>query len=238
MDRRLRAAQLGYFALFDGPRGRGRPVPRTAWDAQWRDGYWDYLVSEDELPRYGVIAGYIRTMGGASNVLDVGCGHGHLKTVLGEVTVNRYHGIDLSHDAISQATASHGDAATFEAADLTEWVSKERYGVVVLNEVLYYVQDPVAAVERYVSLLHPGGLVIISMFRHGNTRLIWRSLERRFPITDAAEVKNRLGEVVDIKILRSPDRLVSVETAHADVRIGRAQPTLRPTVPRLPPVDR
>jgi 2-polyprenyl-3-methyl-5-hydroxy-6-metoxy-1,4-benzoquinol methylase len=202
-DRIARGATLVYFALFAGPRGRGRATPAPGWDAQWRHGDWDYLVSQDELPRYAVIAGYIKSVSPPPAVLDVGCGHGQLFTVLGTGAVAQYHGIDISGEAVAKARARCPEDATFETADLTTWRSPSRFDVVVINEVLYYVTDPVAAVNRYQAMLHDHGMLIISMFRHANTRLIWRNLQRRFPLADAAEVKNRLGEVIDIKILQA-----------------------------------
>jgi 2-polyprenyl-3-methyl-5-hydroxy-6-metoxy-1,4-benzoquinol methylase len=200
-DRTGRAAQLAYFALFNGPRGRGRPAPAARWEAQWRQGQWDYLVSEEELPRYAVIAGYIRSVTPAPVVLDVGCGHGQLLTALGDGAVAGYHGIDISGEAISRARALPIADATFEVADLTRWEAPSPYDVVVINEVLYYIDEPCAAVARYRARLRRDGMLIISMFRHGNTRLIWRNLGRQFPLMGAAEVKNRLGEIVDVKIL-------------------------------------
>lgn len=201
-DRAARAAQLAYFALFDGTRGRGRPRPAESWDAQWRDGDWDYLVSEDELARYAVIAGYLRAMSPAPSVLDVGCGHGQLLAVLGDGALGAYHGIDISSEAIDQAREKAPAGASFEVADLTRWQASERYDAVVINEVLYYVSDPVAEIGRYLGRVKAGGVLIISMFRHGNTRLIWGRLARNFRLIDACEVRNRLGEVVDIKLVR------------------------------------
>jgi 2-polyprenyl-3-methyl-5-hydroxy-6-metoxy-1,4-benzoquinol methylase len=203
IDRVARAASLVYFALVSGPRGRGRPRPATDWDAQWQHGHWNHLVSEDELPRYAVIAGYIKAISPPPAVLDVGCGDGRLLAVLGGDSVCRYHGIDISGEAVVRGRARYGDHVTFEAADLTAWTSGSRFDVVVMNEVLYYIDDPLMTVERYQSLLERRGMMIISMFRHGNTRPIWRRLRRRFPLMDAAEVKNRLGEIIDIKILHT-----------------------------------
>lgn len=202
-DRAGRAAQLAYFAVFDGPRGRGRAVPAASWEARWRQGYWDYLMSEEELPRYAVIAGYIRSMTPAPVVLDVGCGEGQLLRVVGDGVVAAYHGIDISGEAIRRAQALPIADATFEVADLTRWEAPARYDVVVINEVLYYISEPCAVVARYRASLCRGGVLIISMFRHANTRLIWRNLGREFPLQGAAEVKNRLGEVVEVKILHA-----------------------------------
>lgn len=172
-----------------------------SWDAQWAAGTWDYLASPDELPRYGVVASCVRRARPRPSVLDVGCGHGELLATLGPEWPSRYHGIDLSSAAVEQARARYPDAATFEVADLATWTSRELYDVIVVNEVLYYVSDPAGQVDRYRHMLEPKGMVIISMFRHGNTRLIWRELRRRLPIVDVAEVKNRIGEVVDIKLV-------------------------------------
>lgn len=201
-ERALRWAHLAYYELFHGPRGRGRPVPVTTWDAQYRSRHWDFLASAEELPRYGVIAGFIRSLPGLPSVLDIGCGQGQLLAVLGRSAVSHYHGIDVSQEAILQAQSRAGAGVTFEVANLMQWHAPSQFDVVVLNEVLYYVAHPALAVERYLDTVRDSGLIVISMFRHRNTRLIWRDLAERFTVFDAAEVKNRKGEVVDIKIVQ------------------------------------
>lgn len=202
-ERVLRAAELAYYALFLGPRGRGRAAPVDVWDAQYRRGHWQFLASADELPRYAVIAGYIRALGRRPAVLDVGCGAGQLLAVLGVDGLSAYHGIDVSAEAIAQARDGSGAAVAFEQADFTRWRPPRTFDVVVFNEVLYYADHPVRAVARYADALAAEGVMVVSMFRHRNTRIIWRELGRCFAMCDAAEVKNRKGEVVDIKLIRS-----------------------------------
>lgn len=205
----LRAAELAYYELFLGPRGRGRPAPVEVWDAQYRRGHWRFLASADELPRYAVIAGYIRCLDRRPAVLDVGCGHGQLLMALGKDAVSAYHGIDISAAAVAQARGRACATAGFEQADFTRWRAPRTFDAVVFNEVLYYARHPVRAVERYADALAADGVMIVSMFRHRNTRLIWREIGRRFVVCDAVEVKNRKGEVVDVRLVR-PNRATLV----------------------------
>lgn len=213
--RALTAIELAYFELFLGPRGRGRPVPAVMWDAQYRQGHWHGLASADELPRYAVIAGYIMAHRPSPSVLDIGCGNGQLLAVLGERPLGAYHGIDISREAISQAVSRFPTTtATFEVADFNAWTPQSRFDVVVLNEVLYYAAHPVAVAERSLAALHDDGVLILAMFRHRNTRLMWRDLIRRFTFVEAVEVRNQKGETTDIKVIRpspqagSPSRLL------------------------------
>lgn len=201
-ERLLRAVELAYYELFLGPRGRGRPVAVEIWDDQYRRGHWQILASVDELPRYAVIAGYIRCLGRRPAVLDVGCGNGQLLAVLGEDSLSDYHGIDISAEAVAQARGRACAIASFEQADFTRWRALRTFDVVVFNEVLYYADHPVRTVEGYIDALTADGVMIVSMFRHRNTKLIWREIGRHFTMFDAVEIKNRKGEVFDIRLLR------------------------------------
>lgn len=197
----LRALHLAYYELVLAARGRGRPVPVEHWEQQYSHGHWDFLASTEELPRYAVIAGYLRSLPSPPRVLDIGCGEGRLLDLIAPDALAHYRGIDVSPTAIEGARARHA-LADFEVADCATWRTSARFDVVVLNEVLYYVDQPAAFVGRYLPVLDPGGFMIVSMFRHRNTRLIWRDLGSRFDMRTAAEVKNARGEVVDIKIVR------------------------------------
>lgn len=200
----LRVLGLAYFALVPGPHGGGRPQSAGLWDVQWRRGDWAFLGALEELPRYAVIAGLIRSVSAAPAVLDLGCGHGQLWTLLGSGAVSSYLGIDISREAIAQARRRSTEPARFEAADLATWVPARRVDVVVFNEVLYYLPDPVAVVERYLGQLSEDGIAIISMFRHRTAPGIWRDLQRRYALRDVAKVENRLGELIEIRIVQRP----------------------------------
>jgi trans-aconitate methyltransferase len=136
-------------------------------------------------------------------VLDLGCGHGQLWAVLGADAVSAYHGVDISTEAVEQARQRSAGPATFEAADLLAWHAPTRFDVIVLNEVLYYLPDPVAAVSHAYGMLAAGGVLVISMFRHRNVPLLWRDLSRRFPLVVYADVKNGKGEVVNVRLVRA-----------------------------------
>ena len=60
--------------------------------------------------------------------------------------------------------------------------------------------------------------MIVAMFRHRNTMVIWKNIARRFDVADPIEVRNAKGELTDIRIVTS--RLA-------------AQPSRSVTLPRV-----
>ena len=205
MSRIFQAGGLAYYYLFVGPRGHGRPRSARSWDAQYRTGHWDNFESMDEMPRYAVIGSYIRNYGAALSVLDVGCGYGRLVKELHASSFARYVGIDLSSEAIARANSSDYPNASFSIADFTTWTTDAKFDIIVLNDTLYYAEHPVAVLDRYFAMLADGGSIIVGMFRHRNTMVIWKDIARRFAFAHSIEVRNGKGELTDIRVLvRTP----------------------------------
>jgi len=140
-------------------------IDQATWDREYAAGEWSKLGKLDEMPRYALVSGYIRTIGATASVLDVGCGEGNLSRWLFESGNRRYMGVDVSRIAILEARAHSSNEAQFEVADAATFDPGEQFDVIVLNEVLYYMAEPEAVLARYESFLAPGGVLIISMYR-------------------------------------------------------------------------
>lgn len=142
------------------------------WDAQFKGGKWDYLVS-DIPPNTKRLVEMIENTPLPRRLLDVGCGNGGLYFALKHkgVAVD-YVGVDYSSEAILQAKAKFPEA-TFFVGDATqpkhEW--GQNFTIIIFNEVLYYV-PALATLEKYPALLAPNGITIISMYRSWRTRML------------------------------------------------------------------
>jgi 2-polyprenyl-3-methyl-5-hydroxy-6-metoxy-1,4-benzoquinol methylase len=149
-----------------GDRGRrsdGLLQSAQTWEAQYAAGRWDYLAELSELARFSVLAGYICHLKPGGTVLDTGCGQGVLLRRLPASCYSRYVGIDLSGSAISVAQEHANERSTFLAADCEEYSPAEQFDVIVFNEVLCCLSDPLRTVERYARSLKPGGLLLVSL---------------------------------------------------------------------------
>jgi 2-polyprenyl-3-methyl-5-hydroxy-6-metoxy-1,4-benzoquinol methylase len=69
----------------------------------------------------------------------------------------------LSGSAISVAQQHANERSTFLAADCEEYSPAEHFDVIVFNEVLCCLRDPLRTVERYARSLNPGGLLLVSL---------------------------------------------------------------------------
>jgi 2-polyprenyl-3-methyl-5-hydroxy-6-metoxy-1,4-benzoquinol methylase len=126
-------------------------------------------------------------------VLDVGCGTGLLRTRLG-TAVGEYVGIDLSATAVEAARRHASPGTQFVVGEVGS-VDLGSFDVVVLNEMLYYVEDLGPFFDRLAALLEPSGLLMVSMWRHPGDRTLAAALDARFPLVDRVEARNRANQL-------------------------------------------
>jgi 2-polyprenyl-3-methyl-5-hydroxy-6-metoxy-1,4-benzoquinol methylase len=172
-----------------GRRSGGLVQSAQSWEAQYAAGRWDFLGELSELARFSILAGYICHLKPGGAVLDAGCGQGDLLRRLPSPCYSRYVGIDLSSTAISIARQQQNERSAFFAVDCDEYVPAERFDVMVFNEVLICLRDPLATVERYTRSLNAGGLLLVSMCTaaRGSSTILWR-LKRRYATVDEVRI--------------------------------------------------
>jgi 2-polyprenyl-3-methyl-5-hydroxy-6-metoxy-1,4-benzoquinol methylase len=196
--RRTIPVEVRSYLTQGGPTG----IDQATWDREYAAGEWAKLGKLDEMPRYALVAGYSRTIGSNASVLDVGCGEGHLANWLFQDGKRRYVGIDLSSVAIQQARARVSPEARFEVADATTFDPGDRFDIIVLNEVLYYMDQPEQVVERYEDFLNPGGVFIISMFRVPEALRAWRRFAFRLEVLDKVWLRGFSGTEWNVWLCR------------------------------------
>jgi 2-polyprenyl-3-methyl-5-hydroxy-6-metoxy-1,4-benzoquinol methylase len=175
------------------------------WNREYTSGLWKRLEDMDELGHYSVIAGYAGSVA-PRTLLDIGCGHGVLAGHLKIIPYQRYLGIDLSEQAVNEASRRHGDQRTFfEAFDAREFRSDQFFDLIIFNECLYYLGTPRETIRSYSMLLAPGGKMIVSMWTACETRAIWPEVHASMRVEDAVTIRNhRSGIGWTVKLLSRP----------------------------------
>ena len=143
---------------------------------------WQRLRDRSEQPRYAAVRRAVERYAAEGFVLDLGCSQGILQEGL---RYGRYLGIDSLSQAITRASPKSDAQTQFSCADVDAFVPDRPPDAVVLNEVLYYLPDPLRTVQRCAGYLSPGGVVIISLFhRAWPCRRLLRRLGRRFDLLE------------------------------------------------------
>lgn len=138
-------------------------VNQDQWNREYEDGRWDYLSNVGEMSRYSIISGYIRKTKPKNGILDVGCGAGELWNYLTEEEKESYLGVDISSVAIEKAGSKSNH---FIETDINNYYPAESFDCIVLNEVLYYIKNPIQLINRLLSALNSEGIMVISMYMH------------------------------------------------------------------------
>lgn len=150
----------------DDPPVPTAPIPRQ-WDETYKRGEWDFLTGMGEAPRNALVSGLIHRLVGEGSILDVGCGEGPLLDFL-DLSRIRYSGLDLSPTAIDGAAMrARGHEVRLSAISMLDFEPADdgRYDLIVFNESLYHVPEPVELFNRYTGFLKSGGFMLISHFQ-------------------------------------------------------------------------
>ena len=159
------------------------------WETQYAAGRWDFLAQLSELARFSVLVGYICHLKPGGSVLDAGCGQGVLLSRLPSTAYSSYVGIDLSSSAVSVAQQRQIERSSFLVANCEEFCPQEQYDVIVFNEVLCCLSDPLRTVGRYADYLNPGGILLVSMCTaaRGSTTILW-ALKGAYDLIDEVRI--------------------------------------------------
>jgi SAM-dependent methyltransferase len=120
-------------------------------------GMHDEHYLDEEEGRRRTARRLLRLLPSGGRLLDVGCGHGLL---LDEARMAGYEvdGLELSRDTARYARETLG--LRVHERTLAEHTA-EPYDAVVLADVIEHLDDPLAALDRCVSLLAPGGSLCV-----------------------------------------------------------------------------
>lgn len=149
---------------------------------------WGRLRAPSEQARYAAVREATERYARDGFVLDLGCSQGILREGL---AYRRYLGVDSFPDAVVRAQTTADERTAFVCADATTFEPDQPPDTVVLNEVLYYLADPVATALHHAARLAPGGVVIVSIYaRSWSSRRLLRQLGGRLDLVEARRVES------------------------------------------------
>lgn len=181
-------------------------IPAEILDQQYKEKFYTFLDSVDELANYMVTIGYIqhfaKSLSDAPSLLDLGCGHGRLPELLSPYSWKSYLGLDKSVEAVKQANSTEFKKSRFLVTDFEEYTPTENFDFIVSLGSIHYAPDPIAVLKRYSNALTENGVFIVSLWRYGHNAAIWKNIETHFDIIDSTVVTNGKGISWDIKVFR------------------------------------
>jgi trans-aconitate methyltransferase len=173
----------------------------TTWDATAYDTRHSYVF------RFGAsLIGDLKPQPG-EEILDFGCGTGHLTHEIAESGA-AVLGIDQSGEMIELARRNYPEIP-FEVADATKYRTSKCFDAVFSNAALHWMKPPEDVAESISRALKPGGRLVAELGGKGNTASILAITQRNpwyFPgIAEYASLLERYGlEVVQAMLFERP----------------------------------
>jgi 2-polyprenyl-3-methyl-5-hydroxy-6-metoxy-1,4-benzoquinol methylase len=120
-----------------------------------------HLAEQEDV--YWSIRNFLESyrIGKESAILEVGCGFGYLTYSIASAGYN-ITGLDISQEAIQNATARYGNH--YVCADLYRYVQdhKKQYDVVVLTELIEHIPDVLGFLTAIDSLVKDDGYIVLT----------------------------------------------------------------------------
>lgn len=126
-----------------------------------KNGYYNYLCSDDFLPVYNFIAETI-LFENANSVLDVGCWNGIFYKVLNNKGYKSFYlGFDLSESAINEGKKLYGNNNTkFLTETWDNFQTDREYHTIYFGGVFYYIDQKINFIEKFIKQVKPKVIVI------------------------------------------------------------------------------
>ncbi|WP_298304111.1 class I SAM-dependent methyltransferase [Flavobacterium sp.] len=137
---------------------------RFSWNYKYFIGKWDYI--ENQNTRYNKIVEHVNYCNiNNPKILDLGCGFGSLCKYLNEDDFSSLLGVDLSDTAIAKAKKKKYSNTNFIVADIQKFETNEKFDIIILNEVIYYLDDYLETLSRFSKFFkNENGYFIISIY--------------------------------------------------------------------------
>jgi 2-polyprenyl-3-methyl-5-hydroxy-6-metoxy-1,4-benzoquinol methylase len=149
---------------------------------------WQRLRAVREAARYQAVRSVTERYAANGFVLDVGCSQGILQEGL---RYGRYLGVDNFEESIALAKPKSDSRTQFVCADGSSFVADAPPNAVVMNEVIYYLPNPMGAVEHHAHQLAPGGVLIVSIYaKTWSSRRLLRAMAARLELVESSLVKS------------------------------------------------
>ena len=143
------------------------PDLRRGVDCDWfYNNPWRRPYLTDQV--FGVYLRFALQHLSGERVLELGCGAGHMALELARLGYD-VTGIDVSPESIrvarevaASSTRDEGfGALRYVASDFLEWEAEDRFDSVCVFCSLHHFHDPERVVDRVLSLLRPGGRLVV-----------------------------------------------------------------------------
>ncbi|GFO54218.1 SAM-dependent methyltransferase [Geomonas sp. Red276] len=123
---------------------------------------------------YGLLRPEILEMipAGCRSVLDVGCGSGALGAHLKQTGVQEVCGIEIFHDAATQARTVLDEVVEGNIEQVELPFRPGQFDCIICADVLEHLVDPWAMVGKLKALLAPGGCIVASLPNVGFHRIV------------------------------------------------------------------
>jgi 2-polyprenyl-3-methyl-5-hydroxy-6-metoxy-1,4-benzoquinol methylase len=149
---------------------------------------WQRLRGAGETARYEAVRRVTERYACDGFVLDIGCSQGILQEGL---RYRRYLGVDSCEQSIMLAETKCDSRTQFVCADGSTFVADAPPNAVVMNEVVYYLPDPIRAVLHHASRLAADGVLIVSIYaRTWSSRRLLRAMAARLELVESSLVRS------------------------------------------------
>ena len=128
----------------------------------------------------------LKLVGTNKQVLELGCGPGHMSKVMKEQLACSVTGIEIDAEAAKEAQkfCDEVKVCDLDREDLTRLFPSRHFDVVLMADVLEHLKEPQRTLEQAARLIAPKGFLVISIPNVAHEGIIATVMQGQFPYSD------------------------------------------------------
>jgi 2-polyprenyl-3-methyl-5-hydroxy-6-metoxy-1,4-benzoquinol methylase len=167
----------------------GTVLRRLSFNHKYFSGDWDVLDKAHTTKVVDIVEAHAN----GGDILDMGCGPGHLSEALNPLRYSSYHGVDVSDVALEMARKRTNEKVSFQLSEMDNACFDKQFDVILFEESLYFLPfyKSKKILLQYSAHLKKNGVFIVTIIDVKRFKKLIKMIHSLFAVKEESIIDER-----------------------------------------------